>query len=48
MPAPPVFTSFEGKAGIMQAYQAIMDVWHKPYQELKVPTRFGETHVMTN
>lgn len=48
MPTPPVFTSPEGEAEIMQAYQAILDVWPKPYQEIKVPTSFGETHVIAN
>lgn len=47
-PVPPVFTSPEGKVEIMQAYQAIMDVWPKPYQEIKVPTKFGETHVIAS
>jgi pimeloyl-ACP methyl ester carboxylesterase len=43
-----VFTSPEGEAEIMQAYQAIMDHLHTPYQEIKVATSFGETHVIAN
>ncbi len=41
-----VFTSPEGKAEVMQAYQAIMDRWPVPYQEFTVKTSFGETHVI--
>lgn len=43
-----VFTSPEGEAEIMQAYQAVMDHWYTPYQEIKVATSFGETHVIAN
>ncbi len=44
----PVFTSPEGKANIMSAYQAIMDKWPVPYTELTVQTSFGATHVIAN
>lgn len=48
MTTPTVFISPEGKTEIMQAYQAVMDVWPQPYQELKVPTSWGETHVIAS
>jgi pimeloyl-ACP methyl ester carboxylesterase len=44
----PVFTSPAGEAEIMSAYQALMEHWHKPYQELKIQTTFGETHVIAS
>ena len=46
--ANPVFTSPEGKAEIMCAYQAIMDKWPVAYKELIVPTSFGDTHVIVS
>ncbi len=48
MSAPAIFASPDGKVEIMQAYQAIMDVWTQPYQELNIPTSFGETHIIAN
>lgn len=47
-PTIPVFTSPEGKVEIMNAYQAIMDKWPVPYQELTIPTSFGETYVIAS
>ena len=44
----PTFTSLEGKAEVMQAYQAILDCWPVPYTELMVPTRFGDTCVIAS
>lgn len=44
----PVFTSPEGKAEIMTAYQAIMDKWPVAYEELTISTSFGETHVIAS
>ena len=44
----PVFTSSEGKAEVMCAYQAVMDQWPVPYEELTIPTSFGETHVIAS
>jgi pimeloyl-ACP methyl ester carboxylesterase len=43
-----VFTSFDGKAEVMSAYQAILDQWPVPYQELTLSTRFGETHIIAS
>lgn len=44
----PVFTSAEGEKEIMHAYDAIMDNWHVPYEELTLSTSFGETHVIAS
>lgn len=44
----PVFTSPEGESQVMSAYQAILDQWPVPYQELNIPTGFGETHVIAS
>jgi len=44
----PVFTSPEGKAEIMSAYQAIMDKWPVAYEELTLSTSFGETHIIAS
>jgi pimeloyl-ACP methyl ester carboxylesterase len=44
----PVFTSPEGEAEIMSAYDAIMNKWPVPYKELTIFTSFGETRVIAN
>jgi pimeloyl-ACP methyl ester carboxylesterase len=44
----PVFTSPAGEAEFLQAYQAILEKWPVPYQELTIPTHWGETHVITS
>lgn len=44
----PMFSSPEGKTEVMSAYQAIMDKWPVPYQELTLSTSFGETHVIAS
>src|SRR5512143_1407210 len=44
----PVFTSPEGKTEVMCAYQAILDRWPVPYEELTISTCFGETHVIAS
>lgn len=44
----PLFTSPEGKAAVMRDYQAILDRWPVPYQELTIPTSFGETYVIAS
>ena len=43
-----VFTSPEGQAEVMSAYQAVMEEWPVPYEELTIHTSFGETHVIVN
>ncbi len=42
------FKTPEGKARILAAYQAILDRWPVPYEELEVATRFGDTHVVAS
>lgn len=44
----PLFTSPEGKAAVMQDYQAVLDQWPVPYEELTIPTSFGETYVIAS
>ena len=44
----PLFTSPEGKAAVMQAYQSILDRWPVPYQELTISTSVGETYVIVS
>jgi pimeloyl-ACP methyl ester carboxylesterase len=44
----PLFTSPEGKAVVMRDYQAILDRWPVPHQELTVSTSFGETYVIAS
>jgi pimeloyl-ACP methyl ester carboxylesterase len=44
----PLFTSPEGKSEVMNAYQSILDQWPVAYQELIVPTSFGDTHVIAS
>jgi pimeloyl-ACP methyl ester carboxylesterase len=44
----PMFTSPEGEKTVMYAYQAIMDRWPLPYDELIVSTSFGETHIIAS
>jgi pimeloyl-ACP methyl ester carboxylesterase len=42
----PVFTSPEGEAAVMGAYEGVMDAWPIERDELKVATSFGDTHVI--
>ncbi len=44
----PVFTRPEGAVETLQAYQAILDQWPVPFDELMVPTSFGETYVIAS
>lgn len=37
-----------GRAAFEAAYRAALAHWPEPYQELEVPTRFGETHVIAS
>jgi len=43
-----VFTSPQGESEAASAYRSIMDVWATGYEELVVPTRFGDTHMIAN
>jgi pimeloyl-ACP methyl ester carboxylesterase len=44
----PVFSSPAGKELTLQAYQDVLDRWTAPYEEIDVPTSFGETHVIAS
>ena len=43
-----VFRSSEGEAQYYAAYDAVLKQWPVPYEELYVPTRFGDTHVIAS
>jgi pimeloyl-ACP methyl ester carboxylesterase len=42
----PVFVSDEGRRAVLTAYDAVLDCWSAPYEQLDVPTSFGTTHVI--
>jgi pimeloyl-ACP methyl ester carboxylesterase len=42
------FRSPEGEAQYLAAYQAVLGQWPVPYEELTIPTRFGDTHVVAS
>lgn len=42
------FKSPEGEAAFRAAYDAVLEQWQAPYEELDVPTRFGNTHVIVS
>ena len=44
----PLFTSPEGEAVVIRDYQAILDQWPIPHQELTVSTSFGDTYVIAS
>jgi pimeloyl-ACP methyl ester carboxylesterase len=48
MPPVSAFTTSEGEAAYLAAYDAAMELWPVPYEEIEVPTRFGMTHVVTS
>jgi pimeloyl-ACP methyl ester carboxylesterase len=43
-----IFRSPESKAQYDAAYAAMLGRWPVPYEELFIPTRFGDTHVIAN
>jgi pimeloyl-ACP methyl ester carboxylesterase len=43
-----VFRSPEGEAQYNAAYEVVLKQWPVPYEELTIPTRFGETHVVAS
>jgi pimeloyl-ACP methyl ester carboxylesterase len=43
-----VFRSPEGEAQFFAAYEAVLKLWPVPYEELFIPTRFGDTHVIAS
>jgi pimeloyl-ACP methyl ester carboxylesterase len=42
----PVFNSAEGEAEYLEAYDSALKHWPVPFEELFIPTRFGETHMI--
>ena len=46
MSPPSPFTTREGEARFLAAYDAALKLWPVPYEELDIPTRFGMTHVV--
>jgi pimeloyl-ACP methyl ester carboxylesterase len=44
----PVFRSPEIEAQYNAAYEAALKLWPVPYEELYIPTRFGDTHVIAS
>ena len=41
------FKNIDGKTEFFAAYEAAMNLWPVPYDEIDIPTRFGKTHVVT-
>jgi pimeloyl-ACP methyl ester carboxylesterase len=39
------FKSSEGEAAYRATYDATLELWPVPYEEIEIPTRFGMTHV---
>jgi pimeloyl-ACP methyl ester carboxylesterase len=48
MPHPPAFRSPRGEAAYLAAYDAAMNLWPVPYDEMDVSSRFGMTHVVAS
>ena len=44
----PMFTSPDGEKVVMGSYEAIMDQWPVPHEELTITTSFGETHIIAS
>jgi pimeloyl-ACP methyl ester carboxylesterase len=44
----PTFKTTDGQARISDAYQAVLDQWPVPLEEIAVETRFGTTHVVAS
>jgi len=47
-PAMPLFKTPEGEARFMAAYNAVLHDWPVPFEEIDLPTRLGETHVIAS
>jgi pimeloyl-ACP methyl ester carboxylesterase len=43
-----VFRSPEGEAQFLAAYDAVLKQWPVPYEELYLPIRFGDTHIIAS
>jgi pimeloyl-ACP methyl ester carboxylesterase len=44
----PLFVSAEAEARVMAVYRALLQHWPVPFETRMVPTRFGETHVISS
>jgi hypothetical protein len=44
----PAFKSDEGRARYIAAYDAVLEEWPVPYEEIDLPTRFGTTHAVAS
>ena len=44
-PKQSIFTSPEGEATYMAAYEAMFDLWPVPHEAIDVETRYGRTHI---
>jgi len=42
-----IYKSAEGKVAVHQCYHEILDLWPVAFEQLKLTTRFGETHLLT-
>lgn len=42
-----IYKSAEGNVAVNQCYREILDLWPVPFEQLKLTTRFGETHLLT-
>ena len=42
------FKTPEGKAAYLAAYEAAMNLWPVPYDEMDIQTQFGMTHIITS
>ena len=40
------FKTPEGETAYLEIYEAAMNLWPVPYEEIEIPTRFGITHVI--
>ena len=43
-----VFKTLEGEAKSIAAYNAVLNLWSTPYEELDVSTCFGVTHLIAS
>ena len=41
----PIYTTSDGRAKYMAAYEAMFSLWKVPYDSIDVKTRYGSTHV---
>jgi pimeloyl-ACP methyl ester carboxylesterase len=42
------FRSPASRAAVLHAYQTVLDSWPVPYEEIDIPTTFGNTHVIAS